>query len=119
MEKVNIADAFQSVEGFWNPLIIGELNDQAIKIAKFKGAFDWHHHEHEDEAFLVIQGAICIEFRDKTIKLSQGELCVVPRGVEHRPVADEEAQVLLFEPSTTVNTGNVTTEKTRILLKRL
>ena len=120
IEKVNLAEKFALIPDHWNPRIAGELNGQQVKLAKFKGAFDWHHHAHEDELFLVVKGSFEMEFRDKTITLHPGEFLVVPRGVEHRPVAHEEAEVLLFEPATSVNTGNLTdSERTRTNLERL
>ena len=120
IEKVNLAEKFDLIPDHWNPRIAGELNGQQVKLAKFKGAFDWHHHEQEDELFLVVKGSFEMEFRDKTITLYPGEFLIVPRGVEHRPVAQEEAEVLLFEPATTVNTGNLTdSERTRTNLERL
>ncbi len=120
IEKVNLAEKFALIQDHWNPRIAGELNGQQVKLAKFKGAFDWHHHEQEDELFLVVKGSFDMEFRDKTITVHPGEFLVVPRGVEHRPVAHDEAEVLLFEPATTVNTGNLTdSERTRTNLERL
>lgn len=120
IEKVNLAEKFDLIPDHWNPRIAGELNGQQVKLAKFKGAFDWHHHEQEDELFLVVKGSFEMEFRDKTITLHPGEFLIVPRGVEHRPVAQEEAEVLLFEPATTVNTGNLTdSERTPTKLERL
>ncbi|WP_299702610.1 cupin domain-containing protein [uncultured Pontibacter sp.] len=120
IEKVNLAEKFAQISDHWNPRIAGELNGQQVKLAKFKGPFDWHHHEQEDELFLVVKGSFDMEFRDKTITVHPGEFLIVPRGVEHRPVAHEEAEVLLFEPSTTVNTGNLTdSERTRTNLERL
>jgi mannose-6-phosphate isomerase-like protein (cupin superfamily) len=119
MKKINLNDAADQVQGFWNPLVLGELNGQSLKLAKFGGEFDWHKHEHEDEAFLVVSGAIEIEFEDGELALGEGDLAIVPRGVMHRPKAREEALVLLFEPSGTVNTGDVVTEKTRTALDRL
>mgnify|MGYP003577194291 CR=1 FL=1 len=120
LEKVNLAEKFALIPDHWNPRIAGDLNGQQVKLAKFKGAFDWHHHEHEDELFLVVKGSFEMEFRDKSITLHPGEFLIVPRGVEHRPVAHEEAEVLLFEPATTLNTGNLTdSERTRTTLERL
>jgi quercetin dioxygenase-like cupin family protein len=119
IQKISLPTAVEAVEGFWNPMVVGELNGQQLKIARFKGAFDWHHHENEDECFLVIGGRlkICLRAGDD-IELSEGEFVVIPRGVEHKPVAEEEAQVLLFEPNSTVNTGNLETPRTRRILKR-
>ena len=120
IEKVNLAEKLALITNHWNPRIAGELNGQQVKLAKFKGPFDWHHHEHEDELFLVVKGSFEMEFRDKTITLHPGEFLIVPRGVEHRPVANEEAEVLLFEPASTTNTGNLTdSERTRTNLERL
>ena len=119
VKKVSLKDAFEVIDGYWNPLIVGELNSHCIKIAKIKGEFDWHHHEAEDEAFLVTKGKIVIHFRDKSIELTEGELLVIPKGVEHKPEAAEEAHILLFEPRSTLNTGNVVSEKTKRNLKTL
>lgn len=106
MQKINLAEKFSLFSAHWSPKIVAELNGQHAKLVKFRGEFVWHHHEHEDELFLVVRGAFRMEFRDRTVELREGELLVVPRGVEHRPVADEEVCVLLLEPATTVNTGN-------------
>lgn len=111
-EKVVLARKFAAIDDHWNPRIIGELNGQHVKIAKIHGAFDWHHHEHEDELFLVHRGTFRMEFRDRAIDLAPGDMLIVPRGVEHRPVAEEEAEILLFEPAGTLNTGNVVSERT-------
>ncbi|MDX5419769.1 MAG: cupin domain-containing protein [Hymenobacteraceae bacterium] len=120
IEKVNLAEKFAQIPDHWNPRIVGELNGQQVKLAKFKGPFEWHHHDHEDELFLVVKGSFDMEFRDKTVTVNPGEFLIVPRGVEHRPVANEEAEVLLFEPATTVNTGNLTdSDRTRQNLERL
>lgn len=112
MEKVNLVQKFNLFAGHWQPKIVGELNGQHVKLVKFKGPFVWHHHETEDEFFLVIKGIFRMELPDREIRLEPGEFLIVPRGVEHRPVADEEAQVLLFEPTSTINTGNVSGERT-------
>lgn len=112
MEKINLADQFKKINDYWNPRIAGSLNGQHVKLVKFRGPFDWHHHEAEDELFLVIRGNFDMEFRDRTITLQEGEFLVVPRGVEHRPNAREEVEVLLFEPAGTLNTGNIISEKT-------
>jgi len=119
MEKVNIAEKFSLFDDYWNPRIVGELNEQYVKMAKFKGAFDWHHHDSEDELFLVVKGRFRMELRDGVIELEEGEFLIVPRGVQHRPVAQDEVHVLLFEPVSTLNTGNVRTEKTREKLERI
>lgn len=109
--KVNLAEKFALVTDHWRPKVIGEMNGQEIKIVKFAGEFPWHYHEHEDEMFLAVKGNFRLEFRDRTVELEPGEFVIVPRGVEHRPVADEEVEVLLFEPKNVLNTGNVRDEK--------
>ncbi len=120
LEKINLEEKFSLFQDHWNPRIIGELNGQHVKITKFKGPFDWHHHDEEDEFFMVIKGSFEMQLRDKTILLNTGECLIVPRGVEHRPVADEEVEILMFEPASTVNTGNLTnSERTRTDLERL
>jgi mannose-6-phosphate isomerase-like protein (cupin superfamily) len=119
IEKVNVAQKLKAIEDYWNPRVVGELNGQLVKLVKLKGAFVWHHHENEDEMFLVVKGRFRMEFRDEHVWLEEGEFTVVPRGVEHRPVAEEEAHVLLFEPESTLNTGNVRNERTREKLERL
>lgn len=111
MEKVNLAEKFALITEHWRPKVVGELNGQEVKIVKFQGAFPWHHHEREDEMFLALKGTFRIEFRHKTVELKEGEFVIVPRGVEHRPVADEEVEVLLFEPAQLLNTGNIVDEK--------
>jgi mannose-6-phosphate isomerase-like protein (cupin superfamily) len=111
-EKINLAEKFSRITEYWKPYIAGELNGQLVKLDKLKGEFVWHHHENEDEMFLVVKGRFHIEFRDKTVWLEEGEFIVVPRGVEHKPVADEEAWIMLFEPASTLNTGNVDNEFT-------
>jgi mannose-6-phosphate isomerase-like protein (cupin superfamily) len=112
VEKVSLRSKLEAVSDYWNPRVIGDVNDCAVKLVKLKGEFVWHHHDAEDELFLVVAGRFRMEFRDRAVDLEEGELIVVPRGVEHRPVADEEAHVLLFEPTTTLNTGNVVNERT-------
>ena len=112
MEKINLTDKLSLFSDYFNPKVIGELNGQQVKLVKFKGPFVWHHHDHEDELFYVINGSFDMEFRDKTVTLHKGELIVIPRGVEHRPNAAEEVEIMLFEPATTLNTGNVINEKT-------
>jgi mannose-6-phosphate isomerase-like protein (cupin superfamily) len=106
MEKVNLAEKFRLFAGHWSPKIAGELNGQQVKLVKFKGPFVWHHHEGEDEFFLVVRGSFIMEFRDRNVVVNEGEFIIVPRGVEHRPNAPEEVEVLLFEPASTLNTGN-------------
>lgn len=120
MEKVTLTDAFASIDEHWNPRIAAELNGQAVKLATVEGEFTWHHHNDSDELFLIIDGELRIEFRDRDdVTLREGELLVVPRGVEHRPVADHEAQIVLFEPTETRNTGNVENEQTRTDLEHI
>ncbi len=120
IEKVNLADKFASFSEHWSPKVIGEVNDAAVKLAKLSGAFEWHYHEREDELFLVVKGQLVIKLRDQDdITLNEGECVVIPRGVEHLPVAEKEAHVLFFEPKTTLNTGNVQSERTVRELERL
>jgi mannose-6-phosphate isomerase-like protein (cupin superfamily) len=119
MEKVNVAEKFASIPEAWKPRIAGELNGQMVKLGKFEGEFVWHHHENEDELFFVVKGRFRMELRDRNIWLEEGEFLVVPRGVEHRPVAEQEAWVLLFEPASTLNTGNVQNERTLRELERV
>jgi mannose-6-phosphate isomerase-like protein (cupin superfamily) len=119
MNKVNLAEKLAQFADHWRPKIVGELNGQQVKLVKFQGPFVWHHHDHEDELFLVVKGRFRMEFRDRNVWLEQGEFLIVPRGVKHRPVADEEAHVLLFEPPSTLNTGNVQSERTIANLDRL
>ena len=107
MEAISLKDKLASFDEMWVPKIVAELNGQYVKVVKFQGEYVWHHHVHEDELFLVLDGQIDIHFRDRTVALKSGEFCVVPRGVEHKPAAHEGASVLLFEPATTRNTGNV------------
>lgn len=106
MEKVNLAEKFAAFREHWRPKIVGELNGQEVKVVKFQGVFPWHQHEVEDELFLVWRGRMRVEFRDRVVELKAGEFLVVPHGVEHRTGADEEAEVILFEPAATRNTGN-------------
>ena len=112
MQKVNLAEKFARFAEQWKPKVVGELNGQMVKLVKLQGPFVWHHHDHEDELFLVVKGRFRMEFRDRHVWLEEGEFLIVPKGVEHRPVADEEAHVLLFEPAATLNTGNVRNERT-------
>ncbi len=112
MNAVNLAQKLALIREPWVPRVVGELNGQYVKLVRFEGEYVWHHHEHEDELFLVLEGRIDIQFRDRTVTLNEGEFCIVPRGVEHRPVAARPAAVLLFEPAATRNTGNVDHEYT-------
>jgi mannose-6-phosphate isomerase-like protein (cupin superfamily) len=119
MEKMNIQQKLSQFDDHWSPRVVGELNSQQVKLVKFQGEFVWHHHENEDELFLVVKGRFRMDFRDRQVWLEEGELLIVPRGVEHRPVAPEEVHVLLFEPASTLNTGNVTDELTVRDLSRI
>jgi mannose-6-phosphate isomerase-like protein (cupin superfamily) len=119
MEKVNLAEKFEQIKEYWKPHIAAELNGQYVKFGKLKGEFVWHRHEKEDEMFLVVKGRFRMEFRDKHMWIEEGEFIVVPRGVEHRPVAEDEAHVLLFEPASTLNTGNVRDDRTLEKLDRI
>ena len=110
--KITLAEKFAAIHDQWNPRVVGELNGQQVKLVKLRGAFVWHHHEQEDELFLVHRGSFRMEFRDRTVELTAGDILIVPRGVEHRPVAESEVEVMLFEPSTTLNTGNLVNERT-------
>ena len=112
IEKVNIKEKFALFDELWSPKIVGELNGQHVKLVKLYGEFVWHHHEQEDELFLVLGGRLRMDFRDRHVWVEQGEFIIVPRGVEHRPVAEVEVHVMLFEPTTTLNTGNVRNELT-------
>lgn len=117
MDKVNLLEKFTLINDHWSPKVVGELNGHQVKLAKLKGEFIWHHHEKEDEAFFVLKGKFRMEFRDKTVELNEGEMLIVPKGVDHKPVADEEVWVMLFEPATTLNTGNVVNERTKVKLE--
>ena len=125
MDKVNLVQKLSLINEHWKPHIVGELNGQQVKLVKFEGPFTWHHHDNEDELFLVVKGRFRMDYRDdcgeseRSMWLEPGELVIVPRGVEHRPVANEESHVLLFEPATTLNTGNVENELTVHKLARL
>ncbi len=119
MEKVNIAEKLSKISDYWHPHIIGELNNQHVKLAKIKGEFIWHKHDQEDELFYVIRGILKMELRDKTITVNENEFLIVPKGIEHKPVAEEEVFLMLFEPATTINTGNIKNELTQHKLKKL
>ncbi|MBV8477730.1 MAG: cupin domain-containing protein [Acidobacteria bacterium] len=119
VNKVSLSEKFSRITEYWKPYIAGELNGQMVKLDKLKGEFVWHQHEDEDELFLVFKGRFCIEFRDKTVWLEEGEFIVVPRGVEHKPVAKEECWIVLFEPASTRNTGNVDNQMTLHHLERI
>lgn len=119
MDKVNINEKLARFSDYWNPRIVGELNGQQVKLAKLKGEFIWHSHEKEDEMFYVLKGELRMEFRDCAVLIREQEFLIVPKGTEHRPVADAEVSLMLFEPSTTVNTGNVSGELTRTKLESI
>jgi mannose-6-phosphate isomerase-like protein (cupin superfamily) len=119
MDKVNLGEKLAQFSEQWKPKIVGELNGQQVKLVKFVGPFVWHHHDNEDELFLVVRGRFRMEFRDRHVWLEEGEFLIVPRGVEHRPFAEEGAHVLLFEPASTLNTGNVRNERTVAHLDRI
>lgn len=119
MHTVNIANKFSQIHEMWSPKILGEVNDSYIKAVKFRGEFVWHHHDHEDEMFLVVAGRLLMKFRDHQELVGPGEFIIVRRGVEHLPVSDEDTQVLLFEPKSTLNTGNVVNERTLAELEKL
>lgn len=119
MEKINVFNKLNLFSEHWSPKIVGELNGQQVKLAKLKGEFVWHHHDNEDELFYVLKGHLKIEFRDKTIALNENEFVIVPKGVEHKPVAEVEVHVLLFEPASTLNTGNVQNTFTKNTLDKL
>lgn len=109
---INVKDKFSLFSEQWSPKIIGEMNDSYVKIAKLQGEFVWHHHEHEDEMFLIIQGRLTIRLRDRDLLVNEGEFVIIPRGVEHMPVAEKEVYLMMLEPKSTVNTGNVENERT-------
>ena len=119
MEKVNLNEKFGRIDAYWTPKIAGELNDSYVKLVKLKGEFIWHHHEQEDELFLVVKGTLRMRFRDREVAIREGEFLIVPRGVEHLPVAEEEVHVVLLEPKSTLNTGNVKNERTIEELERI
>lgn len=119
LNKVNLEEKFSRFHEHWKQRIVGELNGQQVKLVKFAGPFVWHHHEKEDELFLVVKGRFRMEFRDRNVWVEEGEFLIVPHGVEHRPVADEEVHVLLFEPANTLNTGNIENELTTKVLERI
>lgn len=119
MDKTNVLEKLELINDYWNPRIVGELNNQHVKLAKFKGEFVWHKHDNEDEMFYVIKGSFTMEFRDKSVEIKENEFIVIPRGVEHRPVATTEVSVMLFEPVTTLNTGDARDKLTRENLERI
>ena len=118
-EKVNLTEKLNFFNKYWSPKIVGEVNDSYVKLVKFKGEFVWHHHEREDELFLVLKGRLLMKFRERDVWVHEGEFIIVPRGVEHMPVAEAEVHVMLLEPKTTLNTGNVENERTLHELQRI
>lgn len=119
MEKVNLDQKFSLFQDYWSPKIVGEVNDSHIKLVKFQGEFVWHHHDNEDELFFVVKGRFRMELKDKHVWIEEGEFFIVPRGVEHRPVAEQEVHVMLIEPKSTLNTGNIQNERTVPDLQRI
>lgn len=119
MHKVNLLEKYEQINDHWNPRIVGELNGQHIKLVKFAGPFTWHHHENEDEMFYVVKGSFVMELHDKNIPLNEGDFLIVPRGVDHRPNAEKEVWVMLFEPAATLNTGNITDSFTKTNLLKI
>jgi mannose-6-phosphate isomerase-like protein (cupin superfamily) len=112
VDKINLTEKFAKINEYWSPKIAGEVNDTHVKLAKLKGEFMWHLHENEDEMFLVVKGTLLLKFRDKDVTLNEGEFMIVPKGVEHMPVAEEEVHVLFIEPKSTLNTGNQVNDRT-------
>lgn len=119
MEKVNLEQKFALFSEHWSPKIVGELNGQYVKLAKLKGEFVWHKHENEDELFFVVKGSFKMEYRDRTVTINENEFIIVPKGVEHKPVADEEVLIMLFEPVTTLNTGDSDSNLTKHILDKI
>jgi len=119
MQKVNLTEKLNLIDEYWSPKLVGEINDQVVKLAKLKGEFTWHKHDAEDEMFLVLHGRLLIKFRDQEFTLEGGEFLIVPRGVEHKPVAEEEVHIMLVEPATTINTGDVRNELTKDNIERI
>jgi mannose-6-phosphate isomerase-like protein (cupin superfamily) len=119
MEKINVAQKLSLFSDYWNPRVIGELNGQQIKLAKLQGEFIWHKHDAEDEMFYVLKGVLTMEFRDKVVEIRENEFIIVPKGVEHKPIAHQEVALMLFEPATTLNTGDTLNELTRSELEKL
>jgi mannose-6-phosphate isomerase-like protein (cupin superfamily) len=119
LEKINLTEKFASFKERWSPKVIGQVNDAAVKLAKLQGEFMWHSHANEDELFLVVKGKLLIKLRDQDIYLNEGECVIIPKGVEHLPIAEEECHVLFFEPNTTLNTGNIKNERTVEVLEKI
>jgi len=119
VNKINLLEKFGLFNEYWSPKIIGELNGQQVKLVKFKGEFVFHKHDNEDELFMVVKGKFKMEYRDKVVDINESEIIIVPRGVEHKPVAEEEVWVMLFEPASTLNTGNIVNERTKAQLETI
>ncbi len=119
LEKINLTEKFGSFKEQWSPKVIGQVNDVAVKLAKLQGEFMWHSHDNEDELFLVVKGKLLIKLRDQDIHLNEGECVIIPKGVEHLPISEEECHVLFFEPNTTLNTGNLRNERTVEVLEKI
>lgn len=119
IRKVNLAEMFGRFHDQWKPKVVGEVNDSLVKLVKFRGEFVWHHHDHEDEMFLVVKGRMRMQLRDRDVIVEPGEFIIIPHGVEHKPVAEEDTEVVLFEPNSTLNTGNIQNERTVPKLERL
>lgn len=119
IRKININEKFEQVKNYWDPHIVGELNGQMVKLVKFKGEFTWHKHDNEDEMFLVVKGSFTMKLRDKNVFLTENEFIIIPKGVEHCPVAEEEVHVMLFEPASTLNSGNIIDEFTKHNLNKI
>ena len=119
MNKIVLQEKFVLINEYWSPKIVGELNGQHVKLAKLKGEFVWHHHEVEDELFFIVKGTLRMELRDKVVELNENEMMIVSHGVEHKPVAEEEVWIMLFEPVSTLNTGNISNERTKEKLEEI
>ncbi|MCJ0743909.1 cupin domain-containing protein [Pedobacter montanisoli] len=119
MEKVNLEEKFALFNEYWTPKIVGELNGQHVKLAKLKGEFVWHKHDNEDELFFVVKGSFKMEYRDRTVIINENEFVIVPKGIEHRPVAEKEVFIMLFEPASTLNTGNTESKLTKHILDKI
>ncbi len=119
IQKINLSEKFSAFGEHWNPKLVGEVNNVAVKLVKFQGEFVWHHHEHEDELFYVVKGSFTMRLREKDVEVNAGEFVIIPKGAEHQPYAEEEVEVMLIEPATTLNTGNTENERTVKELERI